>query len=41
MRGIMDQQEYKYQKSLLPEGREEMILFDEECNYEQGSTGLL
>lgn len=41
MRGIMDQQEYKYQKSLLLEPHEEMIIFEEECNYEQGSTGLL
>lgn len=41
MRSIMDEQEYKYQRSLLPEGRQEMMFFEEECNYEQGSTGLL
>ena len=41
MRAIMDEQEFRYQNSLLPEPVEEMMLFDEECNYEQCSTGLL
>lgn len=38
----MDQQEYKYQKSLLKDNNEnEMMIFDEECSYEQCSTGVM
>ena len=34
----MDEQEYKYQKSLLENEQNEMILFDEECTYNQNSS---
>ena len=38
----MDQQEYKYQKSLLTDNNEtEMMIFDEDCSYEQCSTGVM
>jgi hypothetical protein len=42
MRLIIDQQEYKYQRSLLLEAEGEVCLFEEEeCFYEQPSTGVL
>lgn len=40
MRQLMDEQEYKYQKSLLETEQNEMIIFDEECNYNQNSTNM-
>lgn len=40
MRLIIDQQEYKYQRSLLLEPQE-MLFEEEECYYEQPSTGVL
>lgn len=39
MRHIIDQQEYKYQRSLMTDSFTEEALF-EECFYEQPSTGL-
>jgi hypothetical protein len=42
MRFIIDQQEYKYQRSLLQESADNEAIFEEEeCFYEQQSTGVL
>jgi hypothetical protein len=43
MRQIIDQQEYRYQRSLLMESPYDQVrLFEEEeCFYEQASTGVL
>ena len=38
----MDEQEYQYQRSLMKDHREdEMFSFDEECSYQQRSTGIM
>ena len=42
MRQIIDEQEYKYQKSLLVEDENnDLMILDEEYYYEQASTGIL
>jgi hypothetical protein len=42
MRNIMDEQEYKYQRSLIDlEHSSQMLMFDEDCNYNQNSSTFL